>query len=123
MKKSRPVWFSPLQVWLPLSGVLSLLHRMSGLILFLLLPLFLFWFGESLVSQEKFNSLTQHPPLLLKSVVFFIGWALAHHLLAGGRLLLMDVGVGNALEHTRRSARWVVWLELLVLILLGVWLW
>ena len=122
MKKLRPVWFSPLQVWLPLSGLLSLLHRVSGVLLFLLLPIFLYLFGESLVSQESYSLLTQHPPFLLKTIVLLAAWALVHHILAGARLLLMDIGVGRALNIARRTTRLVFWVELLVLISLGVWL-
>ena len=122
MKKSRPVWFSPLQVWLPLSGVLSLLHRVSGVLLFLLLPLFLYLFGASLASQESYAALTKHPPFLLKLVLLLAAWAFVHHVLAGARLLLMDIGVGKALDVARRSARAVLWMELLVLASLGVWL-
>ncbi len=123
MKKSRPVWFSPLQVWLPLGGVLSLLHRVSGLLLFLLLPLFLYTFGRSLVSQESFDSLVQHPPFFIKLVAFVTTWSLLHHILAGTRLLLMDIDVGKKLDSARSSAKWVAWLELLILLLLGGWLW
>ena len=122
MKKSRPVWFSPLQGWLPLSGVLSLLHRVSGVLLFLLLPLFLYLFGKSLAAQESYAALTRHPPFLLKMVVLLAGWAFVHHVLAGARLLLMDIGVGTALDMARRTTRLVFWVELLVLISLGVWL-
>lgn len=122
MKKSRPVWFSPLQVWLPLNGVLSLLHRVSGVLLFLLLPLFLYLFGESLVSQESYSSLTRHSSILLKTTVLLAAWAFVHHVLAGARLLLMDIGVGKELALARRSARAVLWMELLVLVSLGVWL-
>lgn len=122
MKKSRPVWLSPLQVWLPIGGIISILHRVSGLLLFLLLPLFLYLFGQSLASQEAYDSIARHSPFLLKSAVFFVAWALVHHVLAGARLLLMDIGAGNALEIARRSARWVFWLELPVLVSLGAWL-
>lgn len=122
MKKSRPVWFSPLQVWLPLNGVLSLLHRLSGVLLFLLLPFFLYLFGELLASQESYTSLTRHPPFLLKMVVLLAAWAFVHHVLAGARLLLMDIGVATALDIARRTARLVFWVELLGLISLGVWL-
>lgn len=122
MKKLRPVWFSPLQVWLPLSGVLSLLHRVSGVLLFFLLPLFLYFFGASLAAQESYAAVTQYPPFLLKIVALLAVWALVHHVLAGGRLLLMDIGVGTALDMARRTTRLVFWVELLALISLGVWL-
>ena len=122
MKKSRPVWFSPLQVWLPIGGVLSLLHRVSGVLLFLLLPLFLYLFGTSLASQEGYSVLTQYPSFSLKMVVLLFSWAFVHHVVAGSRLLLMDIGVGKALGIARRSAWAVFWIELLVLVSLGVWL-
>lgn len=122
MKKSRPVWFSPLQVWLPLGGVLSLLHRVSGVLLFLLLPLFLYLFDASLAAQESYAALAQHPPFWLKLVAWCVAGAFVHHLVAGARLLLMDCGVGKERKLARRTARWVLWMELIILVLLGVWL-
>lgn len=122
MKKSRPVWLSPLQVWLPLSGVLSLLHRVSGVLLFLLLPLFIYLFGETLATQESYVAVTQYSPFLLKTAVLLTAWTFVHHVLAGARLLLMDIGVGTALDMARRTTRLVFWMELLALISLGVWL-
>lgn len=122
MKKSRPVWLSPLQVRLPLNGLLSLLHRVSGVLLFLLLPLFLYLFGASLAAQESYAALTWHPLFLLKMLALLVAWIFVHHVVAGARLLLMDIDVGKALDVARRTARWVFWVELLVLVLLGVWL-
>lgn len=84
---------------LPVAGVLSILHRVSGLLMFLLLP-FIFWmFSTSLASQESFNKLANVfslglgfvPGWFFKLVVLALIWAYLHHLFAGLRHLLMDV--------------------------------
>lgn len=84
---------------LPVAGFLSILHRVSGLLMFLLLP-FIFWmFSASLESADSFSKLSSVfsvglgfvPGWFFKLVVLALTWAYLHHLVAGVRHLLMDV--------------------------------
>lgn len=81
---------------LPMAGKLSILHRASGALLFLALPLFLLpIFGLSVSSPEgfaEFSRFAAHP--LTKLVLLVLIWAYLHHFCAGIRYLLFDLHVG-----------------------------
>ncbi|HYB51898.1 MAG TPA: succinate dehydrogenase, cytochrome b556 subunit [Burkholderiaceae bacterium] len=80
---------------LPLPGVVSILHRISGLLLFLFLPLLLWLFDLSLSSESSFDRLVQLcQGWLSRLVLLGLGWALLHHLCAGVRFLLLDLHLG-----------------------------
>ncbi|THT96438.1 succinate dehydrogenase, cytochrome b556 subunit [Lampropedia puyangensis] len=84
---------------LPAAGVLSILHRVSGIIMFVLLPFLLWVFDMSLRTPETFTSVTGIfrdglwilPGFLVKLGVLVLVWAFLHHLCAGVRHLFMDV--------------------------------
>ena len=84
---------------LPISGVLSILHRVSGIIMFALLPFLLWAFDMSLRSPQDFATATSifrdglwiFPGFLVKLGVLVLVWAFLHHLCAGVRHLYMDV--------------------------------
>jgi succinate dehydrogenase / fumarate reductase cytochrome b subunit len=84
---------------LPLAGLVSILHRVSGLLMFVLLP-FIIWMFDTSVTSEisygQFTSVFAHgawgiPGVLFKLVALALIWAYLHHLLAGLRHLWMDV--------------------------------
>lgn len=102
---------------LPVPGVVSILHRISGLLLFLCLPLLLWLFEQSVSSERSFETYLGffHRPLG-KLVLLALGWALMHHLCAGVRFLFLDLHVGAARPAARRSA-WIVIAASLVLTL------
>jgi succinate dehydrogenase / fumarate reductase cytochrome b subunit len=90
---------------LPLAGWVSFMHRVSGVLLFLCLPLALVALDRSLSGPEAFDEVRQQMArpavrLLLLAMI----WALAHHLFAGIRHLLMDLHFGVSLPAARRSA-------------------
>jgi len=90
---------------LPLPAKVSILHRASGLLLFLGLPLSLWLFDLSLSSErsyEQFQSFLAHP--LARLVVLGLAWGLLHHLCAGIRFLLIDLDVGVEKAGARRGA-------------------
>ena len=101
----------------PPSAIVSLLHRVSGFVLFLLLPLILWAFDTSLASEYSFarlrnvfeNGVWSIPGWALKLVVLVVLWAFMHHLIAGLRYLLLDVN-HKAAEKARamRSAQVVL---------------
>lgn len=80
---------------LPLPGIISILHRISGLLLFLCLPLLLWLFDLSLASERSFDRFVQISQSWLTRVVLLgLVWALLHHLCAGVRFLLLDLHLG-----------------------------
>ncbi|WP_343726572.1 succinate dehydrogenase, cytochrome b556 subunit [Burkholderia seminalis] len=77
---------------MPLAAILSILHRVSGALLFLFLPFLLFLFDQSLTSElsfEVFKAFLSN--IIVKLIVLALSWAFFHHFCAGIRHLLMDV--------------------------------
>ena len=90
---------------LPLAGLVSILHRISGLLMFLLLPFILYLLDASLASESTFNYLStfsQH--VLVKLIILMLVWAYLHHFFAGLRHLAMDVHMGLDKDSSRQSA-------------------
>jgi len=109
-----------LQIRFPATAILSILHRISGVILFLSLPMLLFLFERSLRSVDSFQMLLELWDLqLIPLLAVVVCWTLVHHLISGVRVLLLDVGVGIAKEHAQRSAIVVTGLSMLALFTVG----
>jgi len=90
-----PIYLNLLKIELPISGIVSILHRLSGILLILSIPLVLWIFGNSISSLEDFN----HMSSLLNSSTAniakaILAWSLIHHILAGIRFLLIDIDIG-----------------------------
>ena len=93
---------------LPVPGVLSILHRVSGALLFVLLPAILWLFDLSLRTEASYEALQQFVAAWpVKLVLAALAWSLLHHLAAGIRYLLIDVDLGVERAAARRSA-WIV---------------
>ncbi|OYV29970.1 MAG: succinate dehydrogenase, cytochrome b556 subunit [Thiomonas sp. 20-64-5] len=76
---------------LPLAGIVSILHRVSGAVMFLALPLVLWAFDASLRSPDSHAAIAQFLSHgVVKLVLLGLFWALMHHLVAGVRHLWMD---------------------------------
>ncbi|MGE5650523.1 MAG: succinate dehydrogenase, cytochrome b556 subunit [Bacillota bacterium] len=90
---------------LPLAGIVSILHRISGMLIFLLLPFILYLLDKSLTSEisfEYFKGYVSHP--LVKLAVLALSWAYLHHFCAGVRHLLMDLHMGLDKNSARKSS-------------------
>jgi succinate dehydrogenase / fumarate reductase, cytochrome b subunit len=124
MTKTRPKYLDPLRIRLPIPGLISILHRISGLGLFLFLPLLLWLFQSSLTSPDsyvRYRAAFANP--LVKLILIGLLWAFLHHLLAGLRFLALDLHYGTDLP-TARATSWAVLVTAIVLTaVLGVWLW
>lgn len=117
---NRPVFLHLLQIRLPLSGWISIFHRITGVLLFLLFPLPLYLLQLSLQSEGGYRLVSDWLMLWpLRLMLLLLLWWLAHHLFAGLRYLLIDLDRGVDLAQARRSARVVVAADLLTLLLLG----
>ena len=116
---SRPMFFNLLQIQMPVGALTSIMHRVTGLVLAIGIPLALYALHLSLDSEQSYARLAQMASTLAFKVaaIVFI-WALSHHMLAGVRHLLMDVDVGSHLREARRSA-WFVNVGGVVLALLA----
>ena len=93
---------------LPVPGVLSILHRISGALMFLALPVILLLFDMSLRSEVGFQQLHElGSGWVVRAGLVLLVWALLHHLAAGIRYLIIDLDWGVDREPARRSA-WIV---------------
>lgn len=124
VNKKRPVNLDLGSLKFPPMAIASILHRISGLVLFLLLPIMLFIFGQSLQSEASFAQMKivlTHP--CYKLVLWAFGTALIYHVLAGIRHMIMDLGFGEHLSAGRRTAVLVIVLAVILTIFLGFWIW
>ncbi|MGB4467602.1 MAG: succinate dehydrogenase, cytochrome b556 subunit [Azovibrio sp.] len=123
--KKRPKNLDIASIKLPLPGKLSILHRVSGVGIFLMLPLLLWIFQASVTSPETFATFQAalgHP--VVKLILAGLIWAYMHHFCAGIRYLLLDMHVGVDLPSARQSAVIVFAVSLtLTVVLWGVLLW
>lgn len=121
LKKKRPKNLDLMTIRLPLPGILSILHRVSGAVLFLLLPILLWLFESSLTSPETFavfKSIAAHP--LVKLIMLGLIWLYLHHFCAGIRYLLLDLHKGIDLESARLSSKIVFAVSIALTLLIGV---
>jgi len=112
-----------LQYKLPPPGMVSILHRVSGALLFLTLPLILWLFERSLLSESTYDRLQMTlSHWLMKLVLLALAWAFIHHLVAGVRFLLIDLDVGVDKPTARGSALAVFAVSLPLTLLVAAWL-
>ena len=124
VNKKRPVNLDLGSMKFPPMAIASILHRISGVLLFILLPIILFILGQSLHSAERFaemKTMMSHP--FYKLVLWAFGASMIYHVLAGIRHLLMDIGLGEHLSTGRFTANLVIVLAVISTILLGIWIW
>jgi succinate dehydrogenase / fumarate reductase cytochrome b subunit len=105
---------------LPLPGLVSIFHRVSGLGIFVMIWLLLWLFDSSLASPEGYeDARAMLSGGFMKLVMTGLLWAFLHHFCAGIRFLLLDMHVGIALAPARRSSGIVFAVSLLLTLILG----
>jgi len=120
--------FDALQYPLPLPGVVSILHRISGGILFVLLPFIIWMFDTSVSSEVSYLQFTSAftagigflPGWLIKLVVLVLIWAYLHHFVAGLRHLWMDATHSVGMKFGRQSAIATLAISLVLTLALGI---
>lgn len=120
LKKKRPKNLDLKTIRLPLPGILSILHRVSGATLFLLLPVLLWLFESSIATPDTFavaRDFVAHP--LVKFILLGLIWFYMHHFCAGIRYLLLDLHKGIDLESARLSSKIVFAVSIVLTLLFG----
>ena len=124
MNNKRPVNLDLRSLKFPPMAIASVLHRISGVAIFLLLPVMLFILGKSLQSDEIFaQTKSMLDNVCYKLVLWAFSAAMIYHVLAGIRHVLMDMGLGEHLKAGRRSSILVIVLAVILTIFLGIWIW
>ncbi|WP_162059132.1 succinate dehydrogenase, cytochrome b556 subunit [Undibacterium sp. KW1] len=106
---------------LPLAGFVSILHRASGMLMFLLLPFILYLLDKSLTSEATFAELQALASgVFVKLIILALSWAYLHHFCAGIRHLLMDLHYGLDKDSARQSAVSVLAISLVLAALVAM---
>lgn len=123
MRHTRPKNLNLFTIRFPLPAIVSIMHRISGVVLFLSIPLLILaldlsftWSGFDLL-RTWFSS------IYVKFIVWLFFIPFCYHLVAGIRHLLSDVHVGDTLKSGRLGAKITIAVSILLIILAGVWLW
>ena len=120
-RKPRPKYLALNEIRLPLPGIVSILHRVSGVGLFLMLPFLLYLLDRSLGSPETFETFAAVVDnWFIKLILFGLLWAYLHHFCAGIRHLLMDVHVAAEKEPARNTAKFVLVISLVLTALVAL---
>ncbi len=120
----RPVNLNLMTMRFPLTAIVSILHRISGFLIFLFIPFVLWIFSRSLNSPESFfNVQSDFQMSWVKVLLWLFLSGFTYHLIAGIRHLIMVAGIGESLKGGRWGARITLCLAIGMAIIFGVWLW
>lgn len=124
MNKKRPVNLDLWTIQFPIAALVSITHRVSGVVLLAGILILMWMLDASLASEESFLELQT---ILANPIAKFVLWAvlaaLAYHLVMGLRHLLMDLGIGESLEGGRRGATVAVVIAVILILAAGWWVW
>lgn len=122
--KPRPVFLEIPNIRLPIPGIVSILHRISGVGLFIMLPVLLYLLSGTLSRESAFETylaIVSNP--LVKLILIGVLWAYLHHFFAGIRFLFLDAHKGLELNTARNTAKSVFTAALVLTVVLGALLW
>lgn len=124
MKSNRPVNLDLTKFKFPLTAITSIIHRLSGIILFFCIPLLLGYLSCSLSSADSFAAVVSS---LHTGWGKLISWlviaAVLYHLIAGIRHLFMDQGIGETKGSSKITAIVMLVIYVIMIVLAGVYVW
>ena len=123
MKAERPVNLDLTKFHFPLVAILSILHRISGVLLFVLLPLTLYLLYAAYTPHHFLHVINVLKYPWMKLGVWVVLSATFFHLLSGIRHLIMDLGFFESAKAGKATAIIFLILAIIVIVLLGVWIW
>lgn len=125
LQNKRPKYLNLMKIRQPLPAVISILHRLTGILLFFPgIPLLLYTLQLMLGSPDDFEKLqyilSDH---IVKSGLMFLVWFFLHHLCAGIRYLALDLHYGITLTQARASSKLVLITGIILTIIVGLVIW
>lgn len=125
LQNKRPKHLDLLKIKHPLPGVVSILHRISGVLLFFPgIPLLLCGLQSLLESEQSYADLqVMLLSPFVKITLLLFSWFFLHHFCAGIRHLLLDLHYGVTLAQTRASSKIVLVAGILLTLLMGTFIW
>ncbi len=122
--QQKPVFLNIFAIRFPLTAIISILHRVSGILLFLAIPILLYCLEQSLLSEEKFALIKHYFSLgIVKVFVLGVMGLFLYHMLAGIRHMLMDYGVGETKTSGKIGSQIVLISFVILFFIIGKWLW
>jgi succinate dehydrogenase / fumarate reductase cytochrome b subunit len=123
MNHSRPKNLNLFTIRFPLPAIISILHRISGFILFLLIPILLSILQLSLKESGFILLKEWMQSAIVKSLFWVALMPLCYHFVAGLRHLLSDLHIGNTRKGGKLAALLTLIVSIILVILVGIWLW
>ncbi|EAZ97862.1 succinate dehydrogenase, cytochrome b556 subunit [Marinobacter sp. ELB17] len=124
MNSKRPVNLDLGKFHFPLPAIVSILHRVSGIIIFAGVAFMLYGLDLSLSGEEGYGHVSELlSGFFAKLIIWGILSALLYHLVAGIRHLLLDMGIGEELESGLVAAKVTLAIAIILIVLAGVWVW
>ena len=115
----RPFFLNLIKIRLPVAGFVSFLHRVSGLLMFLAMPLLVYLFDLSLQGDRGYQRTVEILQLpIIQLICLGVLWSIVHHLLAGIRFLFIDFDIGVE----KKPANLFSWLVLALEAVIFIWL-
>jgi len=123
VRNPRPKNLDLFTIKFPLPAIVSLMHRISGACLFILIPVIIWGFSESL-TVSGFEKLQDWSGMLTVKLIFWLFFIpFFYHLVAGIRHLLSDIHIGDTLKAGRITAMLAIIISLLLIVAAGIWIW
>lgn len=123
MKQTRPKNLNLFTIRFPVMAIVSILHRVTGAFLFLLIP-FLLWSLQYSLTDTGFEAIQQWmDTIYFKLLVWILFIPLCFHLVAGVRHLFSDIHIGDTLKLGRKMAYMTFIVTAIIVLLAGIWLW
>ncbi len=125
-KQNRPVYLNLpfLASRMSVTAKVSILHRVSGVLMFLAIPFVLSLFHKSLTNPEFYASCYAFGSLVIMKLIYIVLiWAIMHHMCAGVRFLFLDRHSGIERTTAQKTARIVLVVSILLTVLLGAMIW
>ncbi|WP_087016436.1 succinate dehydrogenase cytochrome b556 subunit [Thaumasiovibrio subtropicus] len=124
VNKSRPVNLDLQTIRFPITAIASILHRISGVIMFVSVAILLWLLGTSLSSPEGFHQAANiMNSFFVKLIIWGILAALLYHMVVGIRHLMMDMGYFEELESGNKSAKVSFIITAVLFVISGVIVW
>ncbi|MCK4743555.1 MAG: succinate dehydrogenase, cytochrome b556 subunit [Sulfuriflexus sp.] len=115
LKQKRPVFLNLMQIRFPITAIMSIAHRLTGVLLFLVLPFLIYALERSLQNEAGLAHILEYlDSIPVKIILALLVWSLLHHLLAGIRYLLLDIDIGIEKQQARSTAWLVIVLALII---------
>ena len=124
MENKRPKNLNLFTIRFPFPAMVSILHRVSGVVLFALMPVMTIGLYLSIQSEDSFLQVFAFfDTVFFKLIKCLMLWGIIHHLIAGTRHILLDLHFGMDLIIARLTSKIVLLLSFAISIFVGIWVW